>query len=401
MTISFIETLFYLSLVITFVLLLLLVYKFKTSLTNLEQKTAIMHNIINDLVKQQNIMTANGFGNPSCVGGKCSIRDKNTFTANNIILSKFDEAAEDGEDGEDGDAEDGEEMDVEVDEEDDGDDDMDVNILNLIKDINSNGDDEDGDDVDGSGYDDDVDDSDDEVTFIERDIGVTSQRPGKFMDIANQFNRASGKSSHLDEMMSGMNIFSYFQDSSFIGNHGDGGMLQFSGNPMFSNPNHNDFLIQLQFNDNNLMENTFFSNVEKMEEFVMPELEEEPVVLDGPEEPIIVELMDEEPVDVVVDDQPVDVVVEEELVDVVVEEELVDVVVVAEEPAYVVVVAEEPPVTVVKEPLVIAKDEKKSKTGGETYRGLKVEQLRTLVTQHGLDPKNLKKHELIDLLETL
>jgi len=40
----------------------------------------------------------------------------------------------------------------------------------------------------------------------------------------------------------------------------------------------------------------------------------------------------------------------------------------------------------------------KKKVTVETYKGMKVEQLRTLVIQRGLEPKNLKKHELIDLL---
>ena len=63
MAISFIETLFYLSLVITFILLLLLIYRFKSSLTILEKKTSIMYNIINDLVIQQNQLISNNYSN--------------------------------------------------------------------------------------------------------------------------------------------------------------------------------------------------------------------------------------------------------------------------------------------------------------------------------------------------
>jgi hypothetical protein len=59
--------------------------------------------------------------------------------------------------------------------------------------------------------------------------------------------------------------------------------------------------------------------------------------------------------------------------------------------------------------LVIIKDERseiseiserKVKPVGESFKGMKVEQLRTLAIQRGFEPKNLKKHELIELLES-
>ena len=53
---NFIETFFFISLGITFVLILLLVYHFKQRMTSLEQKCDTMFEIINDVVKELNVM---------------------------------------------------------------------------------------------------------------------------------------------------------------------------------------------------------------------------------------------------------------------------------------------------------------------------------------------------------
>lgn len=53
---NFIETFFFISLGITFVLILLLVYHFKQRMTGLEQKCDTMFEIINDVVKELNVM---------------------------------------------------------------------------------------------------------------------------------------------------------------------------------------------------------------------------------------------------------------------------------------------------------------------------------------------------------
>lgn len=53
---NFIETFFFISLGITFVLILLLVYHFKQRMTGLEQKCDTMFEIINDVVKELNVL---------------------------------------------------------------------------------------------------------------------------------------------------------------------------------------------------------------------------------------------------------------------------------------------------------------------------------------------------------
>jgi len=53
---NFIETFFFISLGITFVLILLLVYHFKQRMTGLEQKCDTMFEIINDVVKELNLL---------------------------------------------------------------------------------------------------------------------------------------------------------------------------------------------------------------------------------------------------------------------------------------------------------------------------------------------------------
>ena len=56
---NFIETFFFISLAITFVLILLLVYHFKQRISVLEQKHDTMFDIVNNVVKQLQIMRAN------------------------------------------------------------------------------------------------------------------------------------------------------------------------------------------------------------------------------------------------------------------------------------------------------------------------------------------------------
>jgi hypothetical protein len=53
---NFIETFFFISLGITFILVLLLVYHFKQRMTGLEQKCDTMFEIINDMVKEMNML---------------------------------------------------------------------------------------------------------------------------------------------------------------------------------------------------------------------------------------------------------------------------------------------------------------------------------------------------------
>jgi hypothetical protein len=53
---NFIETFFFISLGITFALILLLVYHFKQRMTGLEQKCDTMFEIINDMVKEMNLI---------------------------------------------------------------------------------------------------------------------------------------------------------------------------------------------------------------------------------------------------------------------------------------------------------------------------------------------------------
>ena len=78
---SFIETFFFLSLAISFVLILLLVYHFKQRISLLEQKSDTMITIINDIAKEMSVIkcncNCNSAGNPfsamfgGSTGGVC------------------------------------------------------------------------------------------------------------------------------------------------------------------------------------------------------------------------------------------------------------------------------------------------------------------------------------------
>ena len=56
---NFMDTFFFISLGITFILILLIVYHFKQRMTNLEQKSDTMFEIINNIVKELNIIKQN------------------------------------------------------------------------------------------------------------------------------------------------------------------------------------------------------------------------------------------------------------------------------------------------------------------------------------------------------
>ena len=58
---SFIETFFFISLIITFVLLVMLIYHFKQRILKLEDKTNTLVEIVNDIVKE--IKSVNSLGN--------------------------------------------------------------------------------------------------------------------------------------------------------------------------------------------------------------------------------------------------------------------------------------------------------------------------------------------------
>jgi hypothetical protein len=152
---SFIENFFFLSLAITFVLILLLVYHFKQRITSLEQKNDTMFEIANGLVKEVGSMKAYLLSNMST---------QINYPFNHISLHKIDEnnnaedeydADEDGADDEN-DAEDDAEDDAEEDDEDEDDDD------DTEDDNEDDAEEDDEDDADADADTEDEDDIDDE-----------------------------------------------------------------------------------------------------------------------------------------------------------------------------------------------------------------------------------------------
>jgi len=141
---NFIETFFFISLAITFVLILLLVYHFKQRLSHLEHKSETVVQIINNIVKEINnmrnyfSMTEQGV-NKSLNNVTYSIQESNYGTYSNPYkVGEFDnnlnedlEVDEDEDDDEDEDEEDDEEdEDEEQDEEENDDDDDDDEHVN-------------------------------------------------------------------------------------------------------------------------------------------------------------------------------------------------------------------------------------------------------------------------------
>jgi len=123
---NFIETFFFISLGISFMLIVLLVYHFKQRITALEQKCDTMFEIINNIVKELTIIKTNTLTTSSARNHPFNFDFFSKFRKTEPVISKTDESdnvtatvknQEEGEDEEDDDEE--EEEDEEEDEEDD------------------------------------------------------------------------------------------------------------------------------------------------------------------------------------------------------------------------------------------------------------------------------------------
>jgi hypothetical protein len=152
---NFIETFFFISLGITFVLVLLLVYHFKQRISGLEHKCDTMFEIINDIVKQMNTVRMQNnvpFMNVFNPLSK-SMPEIQHFINENMEISENDE--EDEEDDEEDHEEDDDEEDDEEDHEEDDDEDADDDDVDDEDDNEEDADDEDADDEDDNDEDDD------------------------------------------------------------------------------------------------------------------------------------------------------------------------------------------------------------------------------------------------------
>uniref|UniRef100_A0A6C0ASQ3 Rho termination factor N-terminal domain-containing protein n=1 Tax=viral metagenome TaxID=1070528 RepID=A0A6C0ASQ3_9ZZZZ len=135
---SFIETFFFISLGITFVLILLLVYHFKQRLSTLEQKCDTMFEIINNVVQEITIVRG---ATARIMQGLPSLPLSNSIVLQQSVLpedEKDDEEEEDEEeeeedekDEDEDDDEDDEDEDEDDDDDDDKDDDEDDDVVTL------------------------------------------------------------------------------------------------------------------------------------------------------------------------------------------------------------------------------------------------------------------------------
>jgi hypothetical protein len=118
---NFIESFFLLSLGITFVLIVLLVYHFKQRLSSMEQKCDTMFDIVQNLVKELKAVKT------ACIeqsGGGCARMDPlmSSFVAYNDTPTNEDDDDDEDEDEDDDDEDDDDEDDDDDDEDDDDDD---------------------------------------------------------------------------------------------------------------------------------------------------------------------------------------------------------------------------------------------------------------------------------------
>jgi len=142
---SFIETFFFLSLAISFVLILLLVYHFKQRISLLEQKNDTMITIINDIAKEMTMFRCNCacnqnngdmnfssmFGSSS-KGGVCMIPSSFEIFQEQNLPNNLHEIIELNQDDDDEDDDDEDDEDDDDEDDDDEDDDDEEDILQKI-----------------------------------------------------------------------------------------------------------------------------------------------------------------------------------------------------------------------------------------------------------------------------
>lgn len=103
---SFMETFFFISLGITFILILLLVYHFKQRISTLEQKHDTMFEIVNNIVKQLRNMQMNmqhlgePVNFPIPVHQHCTVQPDHVHMIDMVNLPQYSESEEDGSDSE-------------------------------------------------------------------------------------------------------------------------------------------------------------------------------------------------------------------------------------------------------------------------------------------------------------
>ena len=134
---NYIDTFFFISLGITFVLILLLVFHFKQRIIDVEDKNETMFLIINDIVKELSAVKQNCCANTVQFNNNrpinfCSVPLNNIMRQEKIIVS--DESDDDDDNDDDDDSEDNDENDD--DDDDDDDDDGPVPQLSIIEDSN-------------------------------------------------------------------------------------------------------------------------------------------------------------------------------------------------------------------------------------------------------------------------
>jgi hypothetical protein len=128
---NFMETIFFISLGITFVLILLLVYHFKQRISAIEQKTDTMLEIINNIVKEIYVlknaqqMTSRFFSTMSIHNDHMPVNVPNTEYISKKINVSDDESESDDDDQE------------ETDEDDESDDDEEIEELNIEEIVSS------------------------------------------------------------------------------------------------------------------------------------------------------------------------------------------------------------------------------------------------------------------------
>lgn len=105
---NFIETFFFISLGITFVLILMLIYHFKQRITTLEQKNSKMFEIVNNIVKEMNVSTSRA----SAPTFACPMDYANRFVSvNTMNRMEIQEENKENEENDDSDNEEDEEND--------------------------------------------------------------------------------------------------------------------------------------------------------------------------------------------------------------------------------------------------------------------------------------------------
>ena len=133
---NFIETFFFISLGISFILIVLLVYHFKQRITTLEQKNDTMFEIINNIVKEITAIKSNVFSSHTIRSPYTMDFFKCPVDGNRAVIDELNKI-EDDEEEEDEDEEDEEDED----EEDEDEEDIDTVILNQVSKIVVNDDD--------------------------------------------------------------------------------------------------------------------------------------------------------------------------------------------------------------------------------------------------------------------